>query len=75
MPKDKKKFRVIIILGESDQDHVAFDMSGVCTKPSYSPYRLVSQSAMLQEMAVHGTNERPIVLSMIPGSYFRREGV
>ena len=43
--------------------------------PSYSPNRLVSQSATLKDdlyKAVEGPSTSPIVLSMITGSYFRR---
>ena len=39
------------IWGDEDQDPVA---SEVWTSPSYSPHRLASQSAMLQERSVQG---------------------
>ena len=39
--------------------------------PSYSPYRLVSQSATLKEWSVKGFGTRPVVLSMITGAYWR----
>ena len=58
-----------------DMDRCLVSSEEVWTTPPYSPRRLVRQSAMLKERyvkTVEGTSTRPMVISMITGSYSRR---